>query len=59
MINPFDNEYQSLVNLSNGTVAHIGDETDMKNMHEKRAASMSYMKTSIVSCLRSQISIRP
>ena len=48
MINPFDNEYQSLVHLSN--VAPIGVATDMKNMHDKgEAAAMSYMKTNILS----------
>ena len=50
MINPFDNEYQSLVHLSNGTVPPIGVATDMKNMHDKvQAAAMSYMKTNILS----------
>ena len=49
MINPFDNEYQSLVHLSNGTVAPIGVATDVKNMHDKgEAAAMSYMKTNIL-----------
>ena len=50
MKNPFDNEYQSLVHLSNGTVPPIGVATDMKNMHDKgEAAAMSYMKTNILS----------
>ena len=50
MINPFDNEYQSLVHLSNGTVPPIGVATDMKNMHDKgEAAAMSYIKTNILS----------
>ena len=34
MINPFDNEYQSLVHLSNGTVAPIGITTDMQDKGE-------------------------
>ena len=37
MINPFDNEYESLVHLSNGTVPPIGVATDMRNMHEGRS----------------------
>ena len=50
MVNPFDNEYQYLVHLSNGTVAPIGIESDMKNMYDKgEAAAVSYMKTNILS----------
>ena len=55
MINPFDNEYQSLAHLSNGTVPPIGVATDMTNMHDKgEAAAMSYMKTNILSKLSSK-----
>ena len=44
IVNPFDNEFQSLVHLSNGTVAPNNVESDMKNMHEKgEAAAVSYI----------------
>ena len=49
-VNHFDNEFQSLVHLSNGTVAPNNVESDMKNMHEKgEVAAVSYMKTNILS----------
>jgi hypothetical protein len=35
MINPFDNEYPSLVHLCNGSVASDDVESDTKNMYER------------------------
>jgi hypothetical protein len=35
MINPFDNEYPSLVHFCNGSVASDDIESDMKNMYER------------------------
>lgn len=34
-INPFDNEFKSLVHLTSGTVAPSKVESDMKNMYQK------------------------
>ncbi len=50
MINPFDNEHQSLVHLCNGSVASADVESDMKNMYKKgEAAAVSYIETNILS----------
>ena len=50
MINPFDNEYPSLVHLCNGSVASDDVESDMKNMYQRgEAAAVSYIETNILS----------
>ena len=50
MINPFDNEYQSLVHLCNGSVVSDDIASDMKNMYERgEATAVSYIETNILS----------
>lgn len=50
MINPFDNDYESLVHVCNGSVASTYIESDMKNMYERvEAAALAYIRTNILS----------
>ena len=44
MINPFDNEYQSLVNVCNGSVAPPEVSSDMRTVLERdEDAALSFM----------------
>ena len=50
IINPFDNEYQSLVNVCNGSVAPPEVSSDMRTMLEKGvAAALSFMESNVLS----------
>lgn len=49
-INPFDNDYESLVHLTSGSVAPDNVESDMNNMYERtEAAAVTYMEKNILS----------
>jgi hypothetical protein len=49
-INPFDNDYESLVHLTSGSVASGDVESDMNNMYERgEAAAVTYMEKNILS----------
>jgi hypothetical protein len=49
-INPFDNDYESLVHLTSGSVATDDVESDMNNMYERgEAAAVKYMEKNILS----------
>jgi hypothetical protein len=43
-INPFDNEYTSLVHLTSGSVAPSKVESDMKNMYQKGIYLFIYIR---------------
>ena len=50
IINPFDNEYQALVNVCNGSVAPPEVSSDMRTMLERgEAAALSFMESNVLS----------